>query len=150
MQTPPRRPTSLVGPYKNGGASGAPGQPEQVNVHDFPDRDLGKAIPYGVYDVAANTGWVSVGADHDTAAFAVETIRRWWRHRGRHRYPHADRLLITADGGGSNGYRSGLWKIELAAWPPRPACRSPSATCRPAPRNGVAVGTALIATRGRT
>ena len=89
--------------------------PVRVNVHDFPDKELGKAIPYGIYDVAANTGWVVVGTDHDTAAFAVETIRRWWNTVGRHRYPHADRLLISADGGGSNGYRTRAWKIELAA-----------------------------------
>ena len=83
-------------------------------MHDFPDKELGKAIPYGIYDVAANTGWVSVGADHDTSAFAVETLRRWWDTVGRHRYPHADRLLICADGGGSNGYRVRAWKVELA------------------------------------
>ena len=84
-------------------------------MHDFLDKELGKAIPYGVYDVAANTGWVSVGTDHDTAAFAVETMRRWWDTMGRHRYPDADRLLICADGGGSNGYRVRAWKVELAA-----------------------------------
>ena len=91
------------------------GQPEQVKVHDFIDPALGKAIPYGVYDLAADTGWVSVGTDHDTAAFAVETIRRWWQAAGPTAYPHATRLLITADGGGSNGYRTRLWKTELAA-----------------------------------
>ena len=106
----------LVGEFKNGGREYQPqGSPVRVNVHDFPDKELGKAIPYGIYDVAANTGWVSVGADHDTAAFAVETLRRWWNTVGRHRYPHADRLLICADGGGSNGYRVRAWKIELAA-----------------------------------
>jgi Rhodopirellula transposase DDE domain len=105
----------LVGPYRNGGTEWRPaGQPEQVKVHDFIDPALGKANPYGVYDLAADTGWVSVGTDHDTAAFAVETIRRWWRFTGITCYPHASRLLITADGGGSNGYRTRLWKTELA------------------------------------
>ena len=91
------------------------GDPQPVKIHDFPDKELGKAIPYGVYDIAANTGWVSVGTDHDTAAFAVATIRRWWQPIGADRYPHADKLLITADAGGSNGYRIRLWKTELAA-----------------------------------
>ena len=104
----------LVGPYRNGGREWRPkGQPEEVRVHDFIDRDLGKAIPYGVYDLTANAGWVSVGVDHDTAEFAVATLHRWWRHMGRHAYPDARRLLITADGGGSNGSRSRLWKFEL-------------------------------------
>ena len=106
----------LVGPYRNGGTEWRPaGQPEQVKVHDFIDPVLGKANPYGVYDLAADTGWVSVGTDHDTAAFAVETIRRWWQSTGPTCYPQATRLLITADGGGSNGYRTRLWKTELAA-----------------------------------
>ena len=105
----------LVGEFKNGGREYQPaGQPERVNVHDFPDKELGKAIPYGIYDVSANTGWVSVGTDHDTSAFAVATLRRWWDSVGRHRYPGAGRLLICADGGGSNGYRVRAWKIELA------------------------------------
>ena len=107
----------LVGEFKNGGREYQPTKsPVKVNVHDFPDKELGKAIPYGIYDVAANTGWVSVGADHDTSAFAVETLRRWWHTVGRHRYPDTDRLLICADGGGSNGYRVRAWKIELAAF----------------------------------
>ncbi len=106
----------LVGPYKNGGTEWRPaGDPEPVKVHDFIDPELDKANPYGVYDLAADTGWVSVGTDHDTAAFAVETIRRWWQTAGTTAYPHASRLLITADGGGSNGYRTRLWKTELAA-----------------------------------
>jgi len=106
----------LVGQYKNGGTQWRPsGNPERVKTHDFRDKDLGKAIPYGVYDIAADSGWVSVGADHDTAAFAVATIRRWWQAIGADRYPHADKLLITADAGGSNGYRTRLWKTELAA-----------------------------------
>jgi transposase len=105
----------LVGDFKNGGREYQPaGRPERVNVHDFPDQDLGKAIPYGIYDVSANTGWVSVGVDHDTSAFAVATLRRWWETIGKDRYPDADRLLVCADGGGSNGYRIRAWKIELA------------------------------------
>ena len=104
----------LVGPYRNGGREWQPkGKPEKVKVHDFPDKSLGKAIPYGVYDMAANTGWVSVGVDHDTAEFAVETIRRWWNRMGSRAYPQAKKLLITADGGGSNGSRCRLWKVEL-------------------------------------
>ena len=106
----------LVGEFKNGGCEYQPkGSPVPTNVHDFMDKELGKAIPYGVYDVADNTGWVSVGTDHDTSAFAVATLRRWWDTIGRRRYPHADRLLICADGGGSNGYRVRAWKVELAA-----------------------------------
>ena len=87
--------------------------PEEVRVHDFLIAELGRAVPYGVYDLAANTGWVNVGIDNDTAAFAVQTIRRWWQDVGRVRYPLARRLLITADGGGSNGSRVRLWKREL-------------------------------------
>ena len=106
----------LVGNYRNNGAEWRPsGDPEQVKVHDFIDPELGKANPYGVYDLASNTGWVSVGTDHDTAAFAVNTIRSWWNATGRASYPDASRLLITADGGGSNGSRTRLWKTELAA-----------------------------------
>ena len=105
----------LVGEFKNGGREYQPsGQPERVSVHDFPDKDLGKAIPYGIYDVSANTGWVTVGTDHDTSAFAVATLRSWWDTIGSLRYPDADRLLICADSGGSNGNRVRAWKIELA------------------------------------
>lgn len=104
----------LVGDFKNGGREWQlEGEPESVRVHDFIDKDLGKAIPYGVYDVTTNEGWVSVGTDHDTAQFAVETIRRWWMQMGRERYPNATHLLITADGGGSNSSRCRLWKVEL-------------------------------------
>jgi len=104
----------LVGRFRNGGKEWHPaGEPEQVNVHDFADKELGRATPYGVYDIAADQGWVSVGTDHDTAAFAVQTIRRWWYSMGRARYPLATELTITADGGGSNGYRVRLWKLEL-------------------------------------
>jgi hypothetical protein len=104
----------LVGDFKNGGREWRPeGAPEEVRVHDFVIPDLGRVSPYGVYDLAANAGWVSVGIDRDTAAFAVATIRRWWLGPGRARYPQARRLLITADGGGSNGSRVRLWKWEL-------------------------------------
>src|SRR5271170_5483260 len=106
----------LGGELKNGGREWRPaGEPVQVDTHDFPDRELGKAIPYGVYDLTADTGWVSVGTDHDTAAFAVASIRRWWQSCGAGAYPHARRLLITADAGGSNGHRTRAWKTELAA-----------------------------------
>jgi Rhodopirellula transposase DDE domain len=105
-----------VGPFSNPGRAWRPkGSPEQVSTHDFPDRQLGKAVPYGIYDVVANTGWVNVGIDHDTAAFAVESMRRWWNGAGRSAYPQARRLLVTADAGGSNGYRPRAWKTQLAA-----------------------------------
>jgi len=104
----------LVGDFKNAGREWQPkGQPEAVRVYDFIDPDLGKVAPYGVYDVGANQGWVSVGITHDTAEFAVETIRRWWREMGQPLYPTARRLLITADCGGSNGYRVRLWRFAL-------------------------------------
>jgi transposase len=107
----------LVGDFANGGKEYRPkGSPVPVRTHDFMDKDLGKAIPYGVYDVAASTGWVNVGTDHDTAAFAVESIRRWWTAMGQAAYPHARRLLVTADAGGSNSYRTRAWKAELAAF----------------------------------
>src|SRR5213078_3796268 len=106
----------LVGEFKNAGREWRPkGQPAAVRTHDFPGDSAGKAIPYGVYDVTANAGWVSVGTDHDTAAFAVESVRRWWKAAGSIEYPAARRLLITADAGGSNGYRTRAWKAELAA-----------------------------------
>ena len=105
----------LVGDFKNARREWRPqGEPEEVRVHDFLIKELGRAVPYGIYDLAANAGWVSVGIDHDTAAFAVQTIRRWWHDIGRQRYPHAPAcLMITADGGGSNGSRVRLWKREL-------------------------------------
>jgi len=104
----------LVGNFKNPGRSWRRKQtPLEVNLHDFADLHLGKVVPYGVYDVSANQGWVSVGIDHDTAQFAVETIRRWWREMGRPLYPQAREILVTADCGGSNGHRVRLWKVEL-------------------------------------
>ena len=104
----------LVGDFKNGGREWRPkGEPELVRTHDFKDKELGKAIPYGIYDLASDEGWVQVGIDHDTAQFAVNSIRSWWEHLGRGRYPKARRLQITADCGGSNGNRTRLWKVEL-------------------------------------
>jgi hypothetical protein len=104
----------LIGEFLNAGREWEPaGQPVRVNVHDFPDKELGKAIPYGVYDLASNEGWVSVGIDHDTAQFAVASIGRWWQQMGVQRFPKATTLLITADGGGSNGSRNRLWKVAL-------------------------------------
>jgi hypothetical protein len=104
----------LVGEYKNAGQQWLPKkQPHQVRTHDFPDPKKGKAIPYGVYDLANNQGWVSVGIDHDTARFAAHSIRRWWEDMGAKRFPHASELMITADGGGSNGSRNRLWKVAL-------------------------------------
>jgi Rhodopirellula transposase DDE domain len=104
----------LIGEYKNGGSDyRAAGCPDPVKVHDFVDKNLGKVAPYGIYDVATNTGWVSLGIDHDTAEFAVNAVRRWHQVVGSVRYPKADRVLITADGGGSNGSRVRLWKLEL-------------------------------------
>ena len=104
----------LIGDFDNGGREWQlTGAPEDVRTHDFVDPELGKVAPYGVYDLTANAGWVSVGIDHDTAEFAVESIRRWWREMGRSLYPKAHRLLITADCGGSNGYRVRLWRVQL-------------------------------------
>jgi transposase len=104
----------LVGDFKNGGREWRPkGEPELVRTHDFKDKQLGKAIPYGVYDLANNEGWVSVGIDHDTAQFAINSIHSWWEHLGRERFPNAHRLTITADCGGSNSNRTRLWKLEL-------------------------------------
>ena len=104
----------LVGSYKNAGQEWLPsGEPVKVKVHDFIDKELGRANPYGVYDIGADAAWVSVGTDHDTSAFAVQTIRRWWFSMGKQRYPEATQLVITADGGGSNGHRV-LWKLELS------------------------------------
>ena len=105
----------LVGAYKNAGQEWLPtGEPVKVKVHDFIDKELGRANPYGVYDIGADEAWVSVGTDHDTSAFAVQTIRRWWFSMGIQRYPEAKKLVITADAGGSNGHRVRLWKLELS------------------------------------
>jgi transposase len=104
----------LIGDFRNGGQEWQPqGCPEEVRMHDFKDKQLGHAIPYGVYDLKANQGWVSVGTDHNTAAFAVETLRRWWWQMGATAYPEATQLLVTADGGGSNHHQSRLWKVSL-------------------------------------
>jgi hypothetical protein len=104
----------LVGEFKNAGHEWQPkGEPEQVKVHDFPDPELGKAIPYGVYDLASNEGWVNVGITHDTAQFVAASIRRWWQEMGAQRFPRAQELMITADGGGSNSFRNRLWKVAL-------------------------------------
>ena len=103
-----------VGDFKNGGQEWLPqGEPEEVRVYDFLIKSLGKVTPYGVYDLLHNQGWVSVGIDHDTAQFAVNSIRRWWNEMGQQRFPRATKLLITADGGGSNSHRSRLWKVSL-------------------------------------
>ena len=126
----------LVGDFKNGGREWRPkGTPEQVRVHDFVIKELGRAVPYGVYDIADNTGWVSVGIDRDTAAFAANAIRNWWMLMGRERYPRAKRLLISADDGGSNGSRVRLWKVELQKLAdelgiPITACRLPPGTSK--------------------
>jgi len=105
----------LIGEFKNNGREWEPkGEPVPVRVHDFLIPELGKAIPYGIYDIERNVGWVNVGQDHDTATFAVESLRRWWHGDGAQAYPHADQLLICCDGGGSNGYRLRLWKYELS------------------------------------
>jgi len=104
----------LVGDFANGGREWQPqGRPEEVRVHDFKDKELGKAIPYGIYDMLHNEGWVSVGIDHDTARFAARSICRWWEEMGAQRFPRSRHLLITADGGGSNSHRSRLWKVAL-------------------------------------
>jgi transposase len=105
----------VVGTKGNNGREWQPaGSPERVDVHDFPDPEVPKAAPYGVYDIGANEGWMEVGSDHDTAQFAVNAIKRWWQTMGIERYPRATRLMVTADAGGSNGYRNKLWKVELA------------------------------------
>ena len=111
--------------------------PVVVRSHDFPDRDGSHAIPYGVYDEDANAGFVNVGTDGNTAALAVESIRRWWNLTGKDAYPHAARLLVACDAGGSNGYKNRAWKAGWPPWRRKPGWRSPSATSRPAP-NAVA------------
>jgi len=136
----------LVGEFKTGGRELRPKSDSlAVNVHDFV-TELGRANPYGVYDLAANSAWVSVGTDHDTASFAVQTIRRLWQQMGRSRYTAATELTITADCGGSNGYRTWLWKVELQDLATNHRSRSPSPTCRPAQAHGIASSTASSAT----
>jgi Rhodopirellula transposase DDE domain len=149
----------LVGDFRNPGREYRPqGDPEEVRVHDFLIKELGRAVPYGVYDLAANSGWVSVGVDHDTAAFAVNSIRQWWLTVGRGRYPEATRLLITADGGGSNGSRVRLWKRELQTLAneldldiavSHPGLRR-GRLCRPAPASGTRSSTASSLSSAKT
>src|SRR5260370_1367353 len=123
-----------VGNFANGGSEWRPqGHPERVNVHDFPSDAIGKAIPYGIYDLGANTGWVSVGTDHDTSAFAAATLRRWWRCDGSARYPGARRLLICADAGGSNASRAAAWKVGLARLAAQPRRQVPGVPDPPGP-----------------
>jgi hypothetical protein len=134
----------LVGNFKNNGREWRRnGAPELVNVHDFIDPKLSRAVPYGVYDVTNNVGWVSVGTGHDTAAFAVNAIRRWWRTMGKKRHRKAKRLMITADGGGSNGYRVRLWS-SFRSWPMSSSCPSRFATCHPARASGIRSSTAFF------
>jgi len=114
----------LIGQYKNAGREWRPkGKPQRVDVHDFPDKEMGKVIPYGVYDLAANKGWVNVGIDHDTAEFAVASIERWWRRMGKGSYPNAKELYITADSGGSNSYRNRAWRLYLQKFADRTGLR---------------------------
>lgn len=137
----------LIGTFENAGREWRPaGQPVVVATHDFLDAQLGKAIPYGIYDLAADSGWVNVGTDHDTAAFAVESIRRWWNGAGQSAYPDAHRLLITADAGGSDGYRTRAWKAELAALAAQTGLAITVCHLPPGRRNGTASSTGCSAT----
>ena len=141
----------LVGDFKAVGREFEPkGTPVEVRGHDFKDKQLGHAIPYGVYDLATDEGWVSVGITSDTAQFAVNTIISWWEHLGRERYPDAETLTITADSGGSNTPRTRLWRPSCNASPTGPGCRSASATSRPAPRSGTRSSTACSASSAST
>ena len=141
----------LVGDFRNNGREYRPqGNPEAVRVHDFLIKELGRAVPYGVYDLAANAGWVSVGIDHDTAAFAVNSIRQWWLNLGQARYPDATRLLITADGGGSNGCGCGCGNANCRSWPTNSASTSSSATCHPEPASGTKSSTGSSPSSART
>lgn len=143
----------LVGEFKNGGREWArSGEPVEVNTHDFPSHAKGKAIPYGVYDLARNEGWISVGVTNDTSAFAVASIASWWEQLGSAAYPHASSLTITADSGGSNSARGRLWKLELQKLADRTGLvlRSSSATSRAAPRNGTKSNTACSASSATT
>ena len=141
----------LVGEYANGGREYQPqGEPERVRVHDFVDPNQGRAIPYGVYDLGNNEGWVSVGDTADTAEFAVESIRRWWRTMGAERFPTATRLLITADAGAPTATGCGPGRSSWPSWLPRPDLRSPCATIRPAPASGTRSSTGCSALSPRT
>jgi len=127
----------LVGDFKNGGREWQPrGQPEEVRGHDFQDKELGKAIPYGIHDIGGNQGWVSVGIDHDTGQFAVQSIGSWWTQMGQRSYPEATELLITADAGGGNGYRTRLWKRELQRLQMQRGCPLPYVICPREPASG--------------
>ncbi len=141
----------LIGDFKNNGEEWQPGgQPEEVRAKDFPDKRLGKGIPYGVYDRTLNKGWVSVGIDHDTAEFATETIRRRWREMGRPAYGAAKELLITADGGGSNGTRNRLWKVRLQHLADETGLRVGAVTSRRGRASGTRSSTGCSATSRRT
>jgi hypothetical protein len=127
----------LIGRYAQSGKEWHyQGEPVEVSTYDFPGQADGKAIPYGVYDLVDNSAWVSVGIDHDTSVFAVATIEKWWQQMGKDKHPNAHRILITADGGGSNGHRPWLWKFELADWPPPRDWTSLSVIIHPVPVNG--------------
>src|SRR5207244_3803185 len=140
----------LVGDFKNVGRELRPkGQPEPVRVHDFAIPELGKVAPYGVYDMAANAGWINLGIDHDTAAFAVESLRRWWQELGKARYPDATRLLVTADCGGSNGALA-CGNANCSVSPTKPGSPSPSPICRPAPANGTRLSIASLPSSPKT
>ena len=141
----------LVGNFKNSGREWRPkGTPEEVRVHDFPDPELGKAIPYGVYDLASNEGWVSVGITHDTARFAVASIRRWWTEMGAARFPNARKLMITADGGGSNSSRNRLWKVALQELADELGLRCMYAIFRRGPASGTRSSIGCSASSPRT
>jgi len=141
----------LVGEFKNGGQEWEPqGKPVEVKMHDFPEKKLGKAIPYGVYDLASNEGWVSVGIDHDTAQFATASVRRWWQEMGTVRFPQATKLMITADGGGSNGSRNRLWKIALQALADELSLRLEICHFPPGTANGTKSSTGFLASSLRT
>src|SRR4051812_10822422 len=141
----------LVGDFKNGGRAWRPkGSPEAVRVHDVLIKELGRAVPYGVYDLAANAGWVGVGQDHDTAAFAGQTIRRWWQEIGRPRYPGAKSLTITADGAARTACGCGCGSGSCSGWPMRAVWPSRSIICRPAPRSGTRSSTGCSRSSART
>ena len=138
-----------VGRFTQAGREWRPaGEPHEVSTYGFLSDADGKAIPSGVYDLADDSAWVSVGVDHDTSAFAVATIEKWWQQMGKDKYPHAHQLVITADGGGSNGHRPWLGNTNSPGWPPRSDWRSSSVTTRPVPANGTRSSTALLRITG--